>query len=648
MSVYWMHAGTSERLRNDCRKIAEQLGIPGCSDLSLDTLSLIQNWFESQNSRRWLIVYDNADDINLLYSKEGEHLAQYFPCSDHGSILMTTRNRQVGIKFATAKNVVNLEALSDAESCALIATKLGDEDETKYTERLQLARTLGGIPLALTQATCFIQENEMTTIGHYLEIYDSSDEEKVHLLSQDFEDDTRDPDSANPIARTWAVTFDFLKQNHRLAAVTLCQMSMLHCQAIPESFIISAIRLTSSSHASVEETLGVLRAYSLISLRCPAKLHSKRSFDLHRLVQLVTRNWLSMSNTPYWTYDYFLAKAINILDHEYTVLMDTLSCEQVLITKPKYLPHALELISHPKLLLQCDEVVVPAIFEGQKLKDEEHVHADPHMICAYCTVSLLSDMYSQQCTNEQALRMVQKGTAILNHTLGPEHPSTLSNRSHEASLLVCLNRYNDAERIERDILAKRRLTCGPTDDEIVSSLISLARVLVRQGQKEEAERLLRQILDSGKEQYEGSCRWRNPIFDAMVALSNVLSRQGRTEEASTYLSKSLGLVSQKRQLLDIAEVYASQGDYNEAEKLCLRFLADEDPLENYMIATPDAAWRIMGEIYKMQKLYEEARMYFTKGLEYRKAVYGDDHFWTRNALSYIEYLYIDDGTSLDT
>lgn len=60
---------------------------------------------------------------------------------------------------------------------------------------------LEGISLALIQSISYTSENGMT-VARYLELYNGSDANKVHLLSENFEDDIRDAELKNPVAVT--------------------------------------------------------------------------------------------------------------------------------------------------------------------------------------------------------------------------------------------------------------------------------------------------------------------------------------------------------------------------------------------------------------------------------------------------------------
>ena len=360
MSVFWIHAATAERMKKASREILRKANVTGWKEPQCDSLQLMRDWFESDESGKWLIVLDNADDIDLLYNTDEGRLASYFPRSERGSILMTTRNRQIGVKFATHRNIVDIPALTNEESSILLTTRLGDK-AVDHHDCLKLAETLGGTPLALIQAISYITEND-TTIIRYLSNYHSSDANKIHLLSENFEDDIRDPELKNPVAVTWVVTFEYMKKYNPVAADTLCIMSMFNAQAISECILSSAMQ-DEAENLPMERALGVLQAYSMISLRTSSPTIPKtqgRSFDLHRLVRLVTRNWLTMTNT----FDHWTAKVIEIVSKSY---------KSVVWKNPEswssYLPHAVTLLSTPKLQFPDEPTTVPIAFLGKSFEE---------------------------------------------------------------------------------------------------------------------------------------------------------------------------------------------------------------------------------------------------------------------------------------
>jgi len=74
-------------------------------------------WLASQTDQNWLLVFDNADNVDLK-------LKQYFPSCSSGNILITTRNRE--LRHYTAKGAdadVKGMDLEDAKSLLLVQAR---------------------------------------------------------------------------------------------------------------------------------------------------------------------------------------------------------------------------------------------------------------------------------------------------------------------------------------------------------------------------------------------------------------------------------------------------------------------------------------------------------------------------------------------
>ncbi|KAI4262142.1 MAG: hypothetical protein L6R42_002673 [Xanthoria sp. 1 TBL-2021] len=617
ISVFWVHAGTAERMKSGSRDIANAVGIQGCDGPNVDILSKVKEWLESEASGRWLLIYDNVDDIDLMYDEEHGRLATYFPRSNRGSVVMTTRNRQIGIKFATAKNIIPLSALTDEESITLMATRLGQDNPERRSDLKQLANTLAGIPLAIIQAVSFIQENESTP-ARYLELYEANESNQIELLSQDFEDDTRDPELKNPIASTWMVTFEYMKARQRLAANTLCMMSMFDSQAIPEALISKTAGGDSDPSTSVEKTLGMLRAYSLISPRditgagaCIDQVG--RLFDLHRLVRLVTRNWLTMCST----YDHWVANAIDVMSIRYDEVYH-LEEEARYKVKLTYLPHALGLMSSPPLLLKDDEeVFVPEVFHGQTLQND---HAEKGVICPTCTGNILAHMTHFSVNLTQYLRIVKKAAAICTFSLGANHPETLVHRYREGKVLFYLGDVTGAEVKLQGLLASYELTLGLRKRVTLEIGVELANTLRTQERYDEAECLLVRLQKTSCEEHGQEDQ---VTIDIMQALSNNMIAQGRDEEAHELNSKISKLVNTIDSKIELAESYTKLSQHSDAETLLLSLLEDEDALRRE--GCLNVARRLLADTFYKQGLFDKAEGFQRQALTYRQQSYGEDH-----------------------
>lgn len=161
------------------------------------------------------MVIDNADDTELFFGSqegneeitpsnstvnEGASLGRYVPECAHGSILVTTRNKQAGLKLAQGKPPIEVDKLSDAEANMLMRTMM-DDQEIDIGETTDLASRLEHLPLALAQAAAFVQEN-CITIGEYIKLLDDSDMALVDRLSEPFNTVGRDSETPRSVTAT--------------------------------------------------------------------------------------------------------------------------------------------------------------------------------------------------------------------------------------------------------------------------------------------------------------------------------------------------------------------------------------------------------------------------------------------------------------
>jgi hypothetical protein len=158
--------------------------------------------------------------------------------------------------------------------------------------------------------------------------------------------------------------------------------------------------------------------------------------------------------------------------------------------------------------------------------------------------------------------------------LGPDHPYTLECRSGLALVYdEHLGRRAAAERLFRDVLARRHKTVKPGSPLLAYDLAQLGRNLLEQGRGSEAEPPLRQCL-AIREQATPDEWWR---YDAMSLLGGSLLAQGRYAQAEplvvvgyekTKAREDRIAVPERRYLLQAAErvirLYESWGRPDQA------------------------------------------------------------------------------------
>lgn len=183
-----------------------------------------------------MIIIDNADDMQMFVPQtedttKDRSLGQFIPDCANGTVLITTRNMQVGSRLTKGKHPIEVGKMDEHESTQLLRRGLQYGDET-LMDLLQLSSRLEFLPLALVQAAAFIREN-CIPVSEYLELLNGSENDVVELLSEEFEVGGRDSDTPRPVAQTWMLSFQQIKRRYPFAGEVLSLMSWFDRQAIP-------------------------------------------------------------------------------------------------------------------------------------------------------------------------------------------------------------------------------------------------------------------------------------------------------------------------------------------------------------------------------------------------------------------------------
>jgi nucleoside phosphorylase len=420
-SIYWIPATNFETLQRTYFHIAQQLQLPGLEEEGADAKKLVKDYLCDSSAGEWLLIFDNADDIDMWFGKpEGTtepcRLSDYVPWSRTGSVLFTTRFKKVASKLAM-QNVITVLEMDEAGALELLSERL--VDKTLLQDRDQAALLLEQLvylPLAIVQAASYINENCLSSLADYLSLLAATEEEVINLLSEEFEDDWRRHNTMNPVAATWLISFERVQRTNRLATDILSFMACIEPTEIPESLLPLP---QGESRKALVESIGVLEGYAFVTRR-PTK-----SFDLHRLVHLATRNWLrktgSLSN---WTLT-TLTRLEEIFPNEDHTNRDKWKT---------YLPHALGLLGR-------DEV------QGIKKRYE---------LLYKVSICLLADGRSME-----AVQYLEEHSKWNKRKYEEEHPSRLASQHALASAYQVNGRIKQAVELLEHVVAVREstLTC---------------------------------------------------------------------------------------------------------------------------------------------------------------------------------------------
>lgn len=244
------------------------------------------------------MVLDNADNAGVFFpkrelsqkEKESERasarLATYLPQNYNGSILITTRSKDAALRLTGSyKNIKQVEPMDENQALQLLNNKLVN---TSYDESAaDLLHALDYIPLAIAQATAYINRQARLTVSGYLEKFRKSTKKKVDLLKRDADDIRRDTSSSNSVISTWQISFEQIRKERHSAADLLSLMSFFNPQGIPESVLRSYTRSmarenqedvennnidTDDADDEFDDDLSMLQAYSLVQVTAVGNL----------------------------------------------------------------------------------------------------------------------------------------------------------------------------------------------------------------------------------------------------------------------------------------------------------------------------------------------------------------------------------------
>lgn len=109
------------------REIADQVKIPERRDPKANILPLIESWLRDAKNGQWLLIIDNVDDDSILRKGLASNqwelphsqadiptkpLMQFLPQCSHGSIIFTSRNKDLAFKVADAEDIIQIEPMN--------------------------------------------------------------------------------------------------------------------------------------------------------------------------------------------------------------------------------------------------------------------------------------------------------------------------------------------------------------------------------------------------------------------------------------------------------------------------------------------------------------------------------------------------------
>lgn len=259
---------------------------------------VVKDWFQGNDSGRWLLIMDNADDEEvffkpfvsknpLLHTGITRRLCDFLPEKSNCTILYTSRHHTCArelLKRTHSSKIMEVPMMSMEDSVRLLKNELGilGTLEALTIDELPMQRlveVLGNLPLAITQAASFIRVNDLTP-EVYTSLYDEMETEQEAFLTEEFVDWRRDSDMPNAVLLTWKLSFEQIRRKNEVAVKVLSILSVLDRHGLPDwmfPYFPGVTRL------QVLVAIALLKSFSFIT---------RQDNAMHRLVQVATRAWI--------------------------------------------------------------------------------------------------------------------------------------------------------------------------------------------------------------------------------------------------------------------------------------------------------------------------------------------------------------------
>ncbi|THC97592.1 hypothetical protein EYZ11_002947 [Aspergillus tanneri] len=200
-SVFWVPCTSYEMVEQTFLNIADKLGLHNVKPAEVK--ERIKTYLSSERAGKWLLIFDNADNMDMWLSISGAALAleDFLPESGQGRTLFTTRNRKLAVEL-TSSNVIPIPNENKEIAQDILEKSLLEKDSLKdHATTAALLEQLTFLPLAIAQASAYINKNGLS-LSDYLELLQEQEPEVVDLLSEDFRDAGRYKDTQNPVVST--------------------------------------------------------------------------------------------------------------------------------------------------------------------------------------------------------------------------------------------------------------------------------------------------------------------------------------------------------------------------------------------------------------------------------------------------------------
>jgi tetratricopeptide (TPR) repeat protein len=275
--IWWMNCGQSQYVDASLADLGQQLrevfkaSVPeegGVTEVARHVLKLLG---EGRTDKRWLLIYDNAEDIDTV--------KELLP-SGRGHVLITSRDE----RWTALGKSLQVDVFKRGESISHLRRRMPGISQTEADE---VASVLGDMPLAVAAAGALLASTDMS-VPEYLQ---QLDQQPPRVLPEDHP--LREYPSA--VAKAWNLSLDQLQKRSAAAArlLGICSvmapdisLDLINSQAMADT--LRKLDPAISERAMIAKLVRQIDLLALIKLD-----NNAHQIQVHRVVQAVVRERMS-------------------------------------------------------------------------------------------------------------------------------------------------------------------------------------------------------------------------------------------------------------------------------------------------------------------------------------------------------------------
>ncbi|KAJ5950462.1 uncharacterized protein N7479_008875 [Penicillium vulpinum] len=568
--VVFLNATSSVSLGADFDRLHDILNLGE----SKNKINSVKSWLSKPENRRWILVFDNADDLNSV------QIHKYLPSVNWGHVLITSCDQAVIGSIAEEGHVLSSLASEDATILLLESSGIEHPTYRDKEEAKKIVDLLGSLPLALVQAGAFVRSRRRS-LREYQDLYLTRRNDLLRFSPRlGFAD--------RAVLTAWEINFKQVEQESPAASSLLLLFSFLDPSSIPEMVLhrgsspqkrwgengeVTEVRaqdegvdeyLTKIIQGDLEFDTAVEKLLSFSLISCNKEMNGLREFSIHPLSLMMIRRSVKFGRI--------------LLPHLHRVLSEY---DALCVDRGSEFPsfqHELASTLLAASRFSHAEWKLEALSRTRKLlEDNDDPFLNAWLVYRESSLTRMSGMSKE---SEHILeRFLRQGatygredsdlTARFNAQRGDLIISFAENLIREGKLTGAKDELVEWKSLGTEYSTLERIVSRARD-------ITLGKVLRYQGLFKEALRLLEGVLrDSLFDEYFEGTDWYRVLLSGVADLyceigQPVVSENLLLQELTAMRENGIQDIATGRRLqMSLAETYLQRKMYSEAEPLLL-------------------------------------------------------------------------------